>query len=160
MINDIEVDVILNESTVDNLTITKQPVQQGASITDHAFKEPTSLSMSIHQSNTNIFSALSSSSTGLSKIYQQFLTLQSSLAPFTVTTPKRIYKSMLISSLAVTTDKQTENILAINLTLQQIIIVNVTTTTVPRSQQANAAATGATQPAGKKSALATLFGSG
>ena len=157
MIDSIEVQCIINESTNDSLTVTKQPVQQGASITDHAFKEPTVLSMTIHQQDTSLISGIANtfSGNGLAKIYQQFLDLQSSLTPFTVITPKRIYTSMLMSTLSVTTDKTTENILAINASFQQIIIVSVTTASVPRAQQKNAGATGATQAAGKKSALAT-----
>lgn len=161
MIDTIQVQCILTEATNDTLTITKQPIQQGASITDHAYKEPTVLSMAIHQQETDLFGGSvvnTFSGNGLSKIYQQFLTLQSSLTPFTVITPKRIYDSMLMSTLSVTTDKTTENILAINVSFQQIIIVLVTTALVPRARQKNAGATGATQSAGKKSPSAALGG--
>ena len=48
-IGTIAVDVILNEETNDTLTITKQPVQTGASMTDHSYLEPTILSMQILQ---------------------------------------------------------------------------------------------------------------
>lgn len=157
-IGPITVNVILNESTNDTLTITKQPVQQGASITDHAYKEPTVLSMSIHQKDNSLISGLLNtfSGNGLSKLYQQFLDLQSSRVPFDVITPKRIYHNMLMASLGVTTDKATENILALSVTLQEVIIVSVVTTQVPRIRQRNPGATGATQNAGKKSALLSL----
>lgn len=157
-IGDITVNVVINESTNDTLTITKQPVQQGASISDHAYKEPTSLSMTIHQADNGLISGLLStfSSNGLSSIYQDFLDLQSSRVPFDVVTKKRIYKSMLISSIGLTTDKHTENILALSLTFQEVLIVSVVTTQVPRVRQRFAAATGAIQNAGKKSALASL----
>jgi len=149
----ITVQVVINENTNDTLTITKQPVQSGASITDHAYKEPTALSMQLH--------FIDDISTSLSKIYADLLTLQSDRVPFSVITPKRIYDNMLISTLGLTTDKTTENILAINISFQQIILVNVSTVQVPRSRQKNAGATGATQAAGKKSALYTgaqIFG--
>lgn len=162
IINDIDVDVVINESTNDTLTITKQPVQQGASITDHAYKEPTSFSMSIHQKDTSLISGLLNtfSGNGLSKIYDQFLKLQGERTPFDITTPKRIYKNMLIASLGMTTDKGTENILALSLTFQEVTIVKVTTTLVPRIQQKTPKVTEGVQKAGKKSALFIGFGSG
>ncbi len=145
---DIEVDVILNEATTDKLTITKQPVQTGAPITDHSYMEPTELVMSIQQKHNFGVS--------LSKIYQDILDLQKTRTPFTVITPKRLYKDMLIAVVGNTTDKMTENVLSINLVFQQIIIVKVATAQVARRQQKNAANTGGTENAGKKSALVSL----
>lgn len=152
-IADINVKVVVNESTNDTLTITKQPVQQGASITDHAYKEPTTLSMTIYFSDN---ATLFLSSVSLSKIYQDLLDLQASRTPFDVITPKRIYHNMLISSIGMTTDKYTENALKIDISMQEIIIVSVTTTTVPRIKQKNPGTTGKTDNAGKKSALVSL----
>lgn len=147
-IGEIDVNVIISENANDKLTITKQPVQQGASITDHAYMEPTVFSCSILMKDNVLKS--------LSKIYQDFRDLQSSRVPFSIVTPKRIYSNMLISSLGQTTEKNTENCLAILLTCEEVIIVKVTTTQVPRVKQKNAAATGKTENVGKKSALQTL----
>lgn len=148
MIGNITVNVIINESTNDTLTITKQPVQQGASITDHAYKEPTTLSMTILFAD-GFF-------TSLSELYQNLLDLQNSRVPFDVVTPKRIYHNMLMATLGMTTDKQTENSLAISVSFQEVILVNVATASVPKSKQLLSAVTGAIQNAGKKSALASL----
>lgn len=149
-IGEITVNVVTNESTTDTLVVTKQPVQQGASITDHAFKEPTVFSMQVYFED-NLF-------TSLSKVYQNLLDLQASRVPFDVLTPKRIYRSMIITSLSQTTDRATENCLSISISFQEVIIVNVVTTQVPRKRQRFPGATGATQPAGKKSALRILVG--
>lgn len=147
-IGEITVNVVLNESTNDTLTITKQPVQQGASITDHAYKEPTVFSMSAYfKDNLSV---------SLSKIYQNLLDLQSSRIPFDVITPKRIYRNVLIATLNQITDKNTENTLSVTISFQEIIIVKVSTTQVPRIKQKSAATTGATENAGKKSALLSL----
>jgi len=167
MIGSIKVQVVINENTNDTLTVTKQPVQQGASIGDHSYLEPTALSMSIYfndNSLENLFSSQTLSnpvgtlnnSNGLAKIYASLLTLQSSRVPFTVVTPKRVYQTMLMTTLSQTTDKQTENCLKIDCTFQQIIIVPVATALVPRIQQKNPASTGGTQNAGKKSGLLSL----
>lgn len=157
-IGEISVNVVVNESTNDTLTITKQPVQQGASITDHAYKEPTAFSTTI------LFRDNPAKS--LSKIYQDLQDLQNSRVPFDIVTPKRIYRNMLMASLGQTTDKATENCLQITASFQEVIIVSVATTTVPRVKQKRAASTGATESVGKKSALLTakegvgaLFGS-
>lgn len=166
MIDTIKVQVVLQESTNDTLTITKQPVQQGASIADHAYKEPTALSMTIYFTEnafenllnrntlTNPITALNNNN-GLAKTYTSLLDLQSSRIPIAVVTPKRIYKDMLISVLGVTTDKTTENTLKIDISFQQVIIVTVSTVQVARRSQKTPAKTGATQPAGVKSTLKT-----
>ena len=143
---EITVDVILNEDTTDVLTITKQPVQKGTPITDHAYKEPTVLSMTI-RFNDNL-------TRSLSKMYQQLLDLQYPPVPIDVVTPKRIYRNMLISTLRNNTDKYTENVLAIFITFQQIILVDIAPVQVaPLAQQRNPGQTAATQNTGKKSAL-------
>ena len=155
LISDIKVDVIINESTNDVLTITKQPVQQGASITDHAYKEPTTLSMSISFrdggfESTSLGGITGGGSNTLRQIYQKLLTLQDTRVPFVVNTPKRIYNDMLISAIGLTTDRNTENVLAIQISFQQVIIVQLSVVVVPRTKQKNAGATGATQNTGKK----------
>lgn len=159
-VGELTLQVVINESTNDTLTITKQPVQQGASITDHAYKEPTVLSMSaLFQATPSIeglASPINGNSNALAQLYQELLDLQQERIPFTVITPKRIYNNMLLAVLSLTTDKHTENILALNMSFQEVIIVSVVTTQVPRVRQKNPGATGATQNAGKKSALLSL----
>jgi hypothetical protein len=151
MIGPITVQVVTTENTNDTLTVTRQPVQQGASIADHAYKEPTAFSTAI------LFK--DNLTTSLSKIYQNLLDLQNSRVPFDIITPKRIYHNMLMTVLAQTTDKTTENCLSINASFQEVIIVKVTTVQVNRSNLKNPGSNGATQNAGRKqSALSTLFG--
>jgi hypothetical protein len=146
MIGTIAVTCVVNEQTNDTLTITKQPVQQGASITDHAYMEPTTFSHTIYFAAPGFTGGKS-----LAQIYQDLLALQVSAVPFDIVTPKRIYHSMLLTSLSMTTDKLTENCLAIHASYQQIIIVPILSGTVPRIRQKNAGSTGATQNAGNKS---------
>lgn len=145
--------VTISENTTDKLTITKQPVQQGAMISDHAFSEPVSLSIQMRFSDN--------ASQNLNQIYASLQALQkpvppATLTPFTVNTPKRSYPNMLLTTLGCTTDKQTENVLAITATFEEVIIVPVTTTTVPPEQLKNASVNQGTQKAGHKSALLTL----
>lgn len=152
-----DINVVISESTSDVLTITKQPVQQGASITDHAYKEPTVFTMVALFQNNSLISSLLSTFTGggLNAIYQELLTLQTSRAPFDVLTPKRIYKSMLMATLSQVTDKLTENILSVTMTFQQIVIVSVGTIQIDPSKLKNPGSNAATLPSGPKSILAS-----
>lgn len=147
-VGSIELQVVTNETAQDNLTITKHPVQQGAAIADHSFKEPTRLNISC--------SFRDNSDLDLDEIYKKLLELQESREPVIVVTPKRTYPDMLIGGLTQTTDKNTENCLAISFALEQVIIVSVDVVQVPRRKQRNAGLTGKTENVGKKSALATL----
>lgn len=154
-IGTINAQVVINESSSDTLTVTKQPVQQGASITDNSYLEPTVFSCTWYQKDNSFggLNSITSPSTGLSKIYMTFLNLQATRTPFTIVTPKRIYNNMLMTTLSQTTDKNTENILALSMSFQQVIIVSVSTFRVPRSNQKKPASTGATQQAGQKQSI-------
>jgi len=140
--------VTITENAIDAIEITQQPVQQGASIADHAFKKPVSFSIQMLFAH-NLTQSLAT-------IYQNLLALQSTFTPFNVVTPKRTYYNMLFSALGQTTDKKTENCLAINATFQEVIIVPVATTVVPRSQLKNPGSNGGTQSGGKQSTLYSL----
>lgn len=156
------VQLLVNEETTDTLTITKQPVQNGASITDHAYMEPSVLSMNILQQNTNPLTQLQQTFNGggLAEIYAQFLALQSDRTPFSITTPKRVYKNMLLATLRMSTDKTTENILSLGLSFQEVIIVSVGTVQIPKSRQRKAPKTQATQDTGQKSFLVQIEDAG
>lgn len=148
---EITVDVVINETTNDSLVITKQPVQTGTPITDHAYKEPTVLSMRI-RFNDNI-------GTSLSDIYESLVALQYPPIPIDVVTPKRVYTDMLIQSLGNTTDKYTENVLAIDITFQQIILVDIAPVQVaPLKQQKLPKKTAGILASGKKSILKKTAG--
>jgi hypothetical protein len=136
--------VTIEEICNDDLEITEHPIEQGASITDHAFVKPATVSMQV------IFTELQAP---LAETYANFLALQASREPFTVVTGKRTYNNMLIKSLTEINDAQTENILSLRLRLQEIFIVDLETVSVSKpSQQASPAVTQATQDAGQKSA--------
>lgn len=162
VIGPLNVQVIVSEETNDTLTITKQPVQEGASISDHAYKEPTVLNMQILQQNNSTISGLIQTfsgpgSGGLAQIYQTFLDLQNLRGPINVYTPKRVYENMLISVIRLTTDRNTENILALNISFQEVIIVSIGgINQVPKAQLRNPKNNQATQPKAPQSGLETF----
>ncbi len=57
-------------------------------------------------------------------VYAAFLDMQQKRELLSVTTGKRIYKNMLIRGIEVTTDKTTENVLSITLTLREVILTS------------------------------------
>lgn len=152
-------DVTVEETHSDEMEITQHPVQQGAAISDHAYKKPMSLKMSVMFGKDDI-----------NITYQKLLDLQNKAQLIDVITGKRSYKNMILKSLAVTTNKDTNSILSVTAELTEVIIVSVTVTNVPaRTKQKNAGKTGATEKAGskqatpvkeekKKSALRSLIG--
>jgi hypothetical protein len=139
--------ITLEEVASDELEITQHPVQQGASITDHAYNKPSTVNIKVQWNDDDA---------PLAETYQNLLDLQASREPFDVITGKRTYRNMLIKSLGQTNDVQTENILSISLQLQEIFITAVEVVSVPaRPKQKNAGKTGATENAGQKSAQET-----
>jgi hypothetical protein len=148
-IGTITVQVLKEERTTDRLTITKHPVQQGAPVVDHAFREP------VEYSCTMLFKD-SLFGPSLNQIYQNLQDLQNSRTPFNINTPKRTYSNMLMTALGNITDTGTNNCLSIQASFSEVILVPVSQVTVPAKRQRNAAKTRATQNAGKKSALLNL----
>lgn len=137
--------VTISEDATDTIKITQHPVQQGAMISDHAYKEPSKVRLRL---------IVGSGTNTLAQIYAYLLLWQSTRVPIKVITGKRQYDNMLIATLDQTTDKFTENILSVTLSFEEIILVQVTPTTVPkRSSQANVAKTASTENTGKQSLL-------
>lgn len=158
-------DVTVEERHDDRLTITSHPVEQGVKVSDHCFLEPAELVMRVgwSPSSTNILGTLtggisdiaSAAITGvlsgvtsllsgdkIADTYQELLDLQAQREPFTVVTGKRVYDNMLIGSLRVTTDHDTENVLMAEVLFQEVIIVATKTATLPPlTQQLNPADT-------------------
>lgn len=125
--------VAIEEVHRDELAITDNPVEQGAAISDHAFKIPAELVIRYGWSESrDILDIIQDGGlVSVDDVYRRLLAMQSQRQPFDVITKRRAYKSMLIKSLQVHTDQQTNNILMVQALLRQVIIVQVTTVQVP-----------------------------
>lgn len=122
--------VVVEEKHRDELVITNHPVQNGANITDHAYKNPSMLALRYGWGvSGNIFS-LDLGAPSVDEVYGMLLDLQASRQPFDVVTGKRKYSNMLIRSLDVVTDRTTEKSIMVDALLQQVIIVQTQTTTL------------------------------
>lgn len=122
-------DVTVEEEHADELVITEHPVEQGASITDHSYKRPSSCTITAGWSNSSV-SALGNPAY-VQSVYNEFLALQESRQPFDIVTGKRVYNNMLFKRLLVKTDEKTENALMLVAECQQIIITTTQTVTTP-----------------------------
>jgi len=121
--------VTLEERHHDELVITDHPVEQGASISDHAYKKPAEVTLTLAWSNSSLSSITSLQFGNYSQfVYKQLLALQSSRTPFALSTGKRRYQNMMIQSLDTTTDAKTENSLIATIHCREVIIVQTTTT--------------------------------
>lgn len=140
-------DVTIKEEHHDELVVTENPVEQGAAITDHAFKKPAVLTVDIGYSNSSIQSE--GNPNYVQNMYQQFISLQASRVPFDVITGKRLYSSMLITMLQTTTTEETENSLLLTVAMKEVILVNTQAVSVPpNSNMTNPQNNGATTSQG------------
>lgn len=157
--------VTFEETHDDELEITQHPVEQGAAISDHAFKRPARLRIRCSWSNSpstpgliaGVVGGLQATVSGVQSlvtgntaesvrdVYAKLLKLQSDRIYFDVYTGKRVYSNMLVQALTITTDKERENTLEVTANLQQVIVVKTTTFSVS-APSANQAAPEATQP--------------
>lgn len=156
---------VMEESHEDALEITEHPVEQGASINDHAWKKPATLVLRAGWSNSS--RAAGGNDSYIREVYAALLELQESREPFDVVTGKRSYKNMLLESLSMTTDQATEHALFVTCTVRQVNIVETQATSLPpRRVHKSPASTGGVTEKGTKqpveaenrSALAELFG--
>lgn len=154
--------MFIDERGVDRLTITKHPVEYGASITDHAYMEPAELTLRLMATNS-VPAALSFASGGsggtpgppdqpgyVENIYTKLRKLQSDRITFPVQTGKRLYENMLMTSLELTTDEKSENALMLTVVCTEIIKVSTGTVTASADVMAQAQKTGPVEAGGTK----------
>lgn len=149
--------ITLEEHHHDELVITDHPVEQGAQISDHAYKKPSELTVTIAWTNSSLAAVLSLEFGNYSShVYEQLLKLQKSRQLFSISTGKRKYQNMLIQSIDTTTDAKTENCFITTMHCREVIVVQTTTTQlVPAENQAMPQKTGQSTNTGTKQPQAT-----
>ena len=126
-------DAIIHTDTQEHLTITSHPVQAGANISDHAFREPTRITMEIMMSDAMAerlpgqFSGIWDKSVSA---YRRLVELQRSRIPFSVMTRLNMYQNMLIENISAPDDVGTQNGLRCTVELREVLLAQVTTTKV------------------------------
>jgi hypothetical protein len=160
----------LEEIHSDDLEITEHPIDQGASVTDHAYMRPREVMIRFGFSNSQgsggaysnaglptLPSVLSGSGAEqVDATYQKLLAMQATRQLINVFTARRKYSNMLIKSMKVTTNKETENALIVEAVFRQVILVTaqVATISAPPANQTKKKETSLTDDKGSVS-LAT-----
>lgn len=163
-IGSIKADVTFEERHEDTLEVTDHPVEQGASITDHAYLNPVSVEIKIgFKPQSAAGAALGSLTSALSgkkpipylnQVYQNVLALQKNRILQVIMTGKRVYTNMIIQSITCVTDVETENVLKLTLRCRQVIIVSTQAFSLPpASSMANPAKTAPTVSGGLKTLM-------
>ena len=125
-------DVTVEEQHSDTLTTTKHPVELGASITDHAYKEPAQLTLRVGWSDSGNYDGY------VNDVYNELLSLQASAQLQNIYTGKRSYQNMLILNVTTMTDEKSPQTLMVVARCEEIIIVTTQTSTLPpAANQAN-----------------------
>jgi hypothetical protein len=130
--------VWVEEQHTDTVIITEHPVERGAPITDHAFARGPELTVRLGWRR--------SGSVDLMSVYQQLLTFKQNRVLFDIQTGKRLYSTMLISEVSVTTDQHSEYVLQATLRCRQLILVSTSVVSVQAAPQ-NQAIASSTTPA-------------
>lgn len=160
-IGGIVADITIEERGIDEVAVTRHPVEKSADISDHAYSLPPRLALRVAWSPSG--SSAGGSPFGeipdygdpvpLQTIYDQLLAMKDAVQLIEVQTGKRLYEDMLITSIGLVTDADTENALFITLELEHIILVETQTVEVPANNvQAQPKKTANTLNAGTKSA--------
>lgn len=120
-----EFEVTIEEQHTDEVTITAHPVERGAPVTDHFYRNAAQLTVKVGSSAAFI------GSTDLSNFYTDLIAMQRSGGLIAVQTGKRYYDSMLIHSIEVDTVAASENAMMLTMQLQEVILVDTLATTMP-----------------------------
>ncbi len=127
----VELDIVVSEGVTTSSTITENPVEQGADVTDHIITNAMSFTMTGMVSDTPVkfLGGLLSRQSLLSaerptvKAWEELLSLQASKTPFTLVQNLKSYDNVFIESLATTQDKDTSKLLNFTATMKEIIFV-------------------------------------
>lgn len=142
LIDDLWVEITFDEKTVDDYQITEHPVETGGVISDHMYKLPTKYTIRGGFSGNGLFNTIKIIGNTINNLvnnnlfgptllqtqYSLLLNMQQSKQLFNIVTPKRVYKNMVIKTLTVETDINTENVLNFTAECVEIIKANTSIT--------------------------------
>jgi hypothetical protein len=130
-------DAVIEEEHTGHTTVTKNPVETGVQLADHAFDDPDRLTIvfavsdvvppneiatSQSQATARSISSFSSSSYSRSQeAFKELTNLRRAHEPFDVQTGLKLYQNMFCTDIKVTQDKRTASILRATVQLEQIL---------------------------------------
>jgi hypothetical protein len=136
----VELDAVISETHNNNISLTKNPVELGTDITDHAIIEPKKISIVAQVSDTPLGTAAlgeivdsvtgffgTSTSQNLTRstaAYNAIKEIVEQREPIEVQTKLVLYTNMLITSLNITQDKDSSRVALMNITLEEVLITS------------------------------------
>ena len=135
----------LSEQSFDDFVVTDHPTELGSPISDHMFALPKRVDIelvySVSGNNYLLRSAgsligIGSKPKTIDEYYKDFRKLQESRQPFDITTGKRQYKNMVITHLGNITNASFENILRLQISAREVLIVKSKVTNTNNSNDA------------------------
>jgi hypothetical protein len=125
-------DVAVEEIHHDESEITQHPVETGSPVSDHVYDQPATVEIRWFWGDS------AAQAEGFSQvIYQELLALKASHTVFNVSTGKRQYTNMLMRTLLVKTDPETEFTLAVTAICQNLIFATLQTAAGSTSPNTN-----------------------
>ncbi len=134
----VQLDAVITESHNNTIRLTKNPVEFGVDITDHAVIEPKKLVINAEVSDTPLgvaaFTEIVDLVTGLfgtattdnitrsNAAYNALVLLQETREPIEVQTRLRLYKDMIITGISTTQDKDSSRIVNMIISLEEVLI--------------------------------------
>ena len=137
-IGGIQLDAVISESHTNEVSLTSNPVELDAEITDHAVVQPKRLNIVAQVSDTPMglaaFGQIVDLVTGLfgtsttdnitrsNAAYNAIVQLQEAREPIELQTKLKRYPDMIITNVSVQQDKNTSRIVRMSIDVQQVII--------------------------------------
>jgi hypothetical protein len=146
-------DAILKTDHNSKLTATSHPIESGANISDHAFVEPSEVSIELAVSDSEINRGTFGSGERSIKAFGELTKLQTSRKLITVVTRFKTYSNMLIMSISTPDDYTTMNAFRAMIMLREIPVVSTSRVTV--SERAVATSGGIPAPVPEPAPVAT-----
>lgn len=137
----LEVDATLSETAQFDSDVTEHPVEDGFNIADGIRNKPVSLSLDCLVSNTPIIGAQQAKDAGgyhkgnpgaAAAAFTVLQSIRDAEDVINVATALKLYKSMAVTSIKVTRDTKTGDVLSFTLALKQIRIVSSKFVSFPR----------------------------
>lgn len=152
-------DVTISEVHDDEVTVTQHPVDTGAAISDHAIVQPASVTCVFGWSDSS--RALNSALDGsilkgmqTSKdVYDRLVELKNQRSLLRLSTGKRKYPSVVITKLKVSTTVDTESAAIIEVTFQEVFLVEAKTVSLAAIRQKSPRKTASKTSGGSRSAV-------
>lgn len=122
-------DAYLKMTHTSTLTITDQPVQTGAALTDHAYLQPQELQMDIGMSDvaTSFIPGQFAGTSRSHTAYQVLKQLQAQRIPIQINTRLNTYENMLVEVISAPDDYTTQYGMKCTVTFREILVAQVTT---------------------------------